>query len=186
MPMKDIMKLHYLGVSARGLKFRDISCIDCLGRSSECEQCSELPVFKTPDEVQQVLAKEVEDEDEDQSEEVADDAELVEESDSDSEDDSCSEEEGDEVSEELAEGCYVWAPFGRRQYPAQIVSLASVPQDLQKQLATKKAGQVCVRWIGEVDSKGQPVDRFSSVSVDRLKLLGDEAVDQSLATRCPM
>ena len=110
---------------------------------------------------------------------------MAEESDSDSEDDSCSEEEED-ASEELAEGCYVWAPFGRRQYPAQIVSLASVPQDLQKQLATKKAGQVSVRWIGEVDSMGQPVDRFSSVSIDRLRLLGDEALDQSLAKRCPM
>ena len=43
-----------------------------------------------------------------------------------------------------------------------------------------------VRWIGEVDSMGQPVDRFSSVSIDRLRLLGDEALDQSLAKRCPM
>ena len=38
----------------------------------------------------------------------------------------------------------------------------------------------------EVDSMGQHVDLFSSVSVDRLKLLGDEAVDQSLAKRCSM
>ena len=71
MPIKGIMKLHYLGVSTQGLKVREISCIDCLGRSSECEQCSELPVFKTPDEVQEVFAKEVEDENENQCEEVA-------------------------------------------------------------------------------------------------------------------
>ena len=140
-------------------------------------------MFKTPEELQEVLAKEVEEEDDDQDGEVEDGAELAEVSDSDSEDDSCSEED---ASEELAEGCYVWAPFGRRQYPAQIVSLASVPQDLQKQLATKKAGQVSVRWIGEVDSMGQPVDRFSSVSIDRLRLLGDEALYESLAKRCPL
>ena len=67
-----------------------------------------------------------------------------------------------------------------------MVSLASVPKDLQRQLTTRKAGQVCVRWVGEVDSNDEPVDRFSSVSVDRVSLLGDEALDQSLAKKCSM
>ena len=37
-----------------------------------------------------------------------------------------------------------------------------------------------------MDSNGEPVDRFSSVSVDRVSLLGNEALYQSLAKKCPM
>ena len=51
---------------------------------------------------------------------------------------------------------------------------------------TKRTGHILVKWIGEVDSTGQEVDRFSSVAIERLKLLGDDSWDHSLARRCPM
>ena len=76
--------------------------------------------------------------------------------------------------------------FGRIKYPAQVVSLAAIPENLHRQLMTKRTGQVYVKWIGEVDDKGIQVDRFSSVGMDRLKVLGDAAWDHSLARRCPM
>ena len=72
-------------------------------------------------------------------------------------------------------------------FPAQVVSLGVIPQALHRQLNTRRPGQMYyVRWIGEVDSSGQAVDRFSSVSRDKLKVLGDDVVDHSLGRRCPM
>ena len=69
----------------------------------------------------------------------------------DSEESSDEDSEGsdtEEIVDEILKGCYVWAPFNRRKYPAQVVSLAFVRKDLQRQLTTRKAGQVCVRWVG--------------------------------------
>ena len=94
--------------------------------------------------------------------------------------------ESDNDSEEIVEGCYVWAPFGRRMLPAQVVSLGVIPQVLHRQLQTRRPGQMYVRWIGEVDSGGQAVDRFSSVGRDRLRVLGDDVLDHSLVRRCPI
>ena len=92
--------------------------------------------------------------DQDEDEENAG-LEVEEEEESDSEEEDFDSEED---SEEIEEGCFVWAPFGRRLYPAQVVSLAAIPQDLHRQLMTKRTGHTLLKWIGEVGSTGQEVD----------------------------
>ena len=188
--VKGIRSLHCFSVQDGILKAKTVSCLTCLEYQEECEDCSSTPPLKTADQVLVALSlppeeggvedpNDPEDEDEDQEGGLL---EVEEEESESEEEDSDSEEETDEIEE----GCYVWAPFGRRLYPAQVVSLSAIPQNLHRQMTTKRTGQIAVKWIGERDMTGQEVDRFSSVDTVRLKLLGDDAVDHSLARRCPM
>ena len=189
-PIKGIMKLHFLGFQNGSLKTKAVSCLECLQKGSECENCGELSPFKSAQQLQALLSStSLEENDGDEEEEQQNGEELegvAAEGDSDSNEDSGQEESCDEDSTDIHEGVFVWAPFGRRMYPAQVVSLASVPINLHNQLQTKQAGQVTVKWVGEVDHRGEPVDRFSPFSAEKLKLLGDSAMDHSLAKRCPM
>jgi hypothetical protein len=181
------MKLNYLGLPEGGLITEAISCLDCLEKGSECDQCVQLPAFKSPGELQVALGLPVvEGEEEDGCLEVTE-RDVEETVEADSEDDTDGEEEEtEETEDDIDDGCFGWAPFGRRFYPGQAVSLASVPHHLHRQLITKKSGQVIVKWIGEVDSNGEPVNRCSSFATDRLKLMGDSACEHSLAKRYPM
>ena len=191
--VKGIMKLHYFGVQDGCLKARTVSCLTCLEKQDECDDCMSTPPLKTADQVLAALSSIPQEGDtddqsdpEDESDESSDEtgaALEVGEEESESEDEVS---ENEEEYDEIEEGCFVWAPFGRRKYPAQVVSLAAIPHNLHRQLMTKRTGQVYVKWIGEVDNTGLQVDRFSSVDIDRLKILGDAAWDHSLARRCPM
>ena len=108
----------------------------------ECDDCVSTPPLMTADE---------------SSDETGAALEVGKEESESEEEDSENEEEYDEIEE----GCFVWAPFGRRKYPAQVVSLAAIPHNLHRQLMTKRTGQVYVKWIGEVDNRvSQKTDFF--------------------------
>ena len=188
--IKGIRNFHYFGVFDGCLKAKTVSCLSCLGSQEECEDCRASVPLKTALQLKAALSLQVQEDDEEFNEMEAEESGEVtavqsdeEESDSESEDE---DSENEEDSEEFVEGCYVWAPFGRKMFPAKVVSLGVIPQVLHRQLNTRRPGQMYVRWIGEVDSSGQAVDRFSSVRQDKLKVLGDDVLDHSLGRRCPM
>ena len=192
-PIKGIMQMHFLGLEDGSLKIKKISCLDCLQMGRECEKCRELPPFKSPqqlhDSLSLFLSDHADGKEDDDGEDMSDIEAVVPEfldEETDSEEESAEEEEEDECDGGITEGCFVWAPFGRRMFPAQIVSLATVPVNLHHQLKTNQSGHVVVKWVGEVDHRGDSVNRFSPFPIQKLELLGESASDHSLAKRCPM
>ena len=140
--IKGIMKLHFVGIQEGCLKTKTISCLQCLQEASECEKCAKLSVFKSVERLQALLSLSGSEQSDDEEgdhhdEEGAEVNEIEEETDSGEETDEDNSGQEDCEDDEIHEGCFVWAPFGRRKYPAQIVSLASVPQHLHLQLTTQ-------------------------------------------------
>ena len=52
-PIKGIMKLHFVGIQEGCLKTKTISCLQCLQEASECEK---LSVFKSVEQLQALLS----------------------------------------------------------------------------------------------------------------------------------
>ena len=188
-PIKGIRKLHYISYQSGGLKSRAVSCLICLQQGVICPQCSQSTYTVKPERVAAALANRDNSSDDSQSEdgELSDYGEEVVEEDN-SYDSLTDSEQSDSEDEEdeIAEGVTVWAPFGDKQYPALVVSLSGVPPYLHRQLKSKSADIVCVRWIGERDEGGNPVERYSSISKSKLQVLSEDSIDHVLSVNCPL
>ena len=181
-----IRKLYSICVVNGGLKFRAISCLECLERGLICASCSDAAHTVTPERVKELLGQNnecSEDEDSDAGLEEGDAGELLEENEE--VESSESEEEDSEDEDTIEEGVTVWAPFGDKKYPALIVSLSSVPTYLHRQLRSNKSDMFIAKWVGERDENGNPIDRYSCLHRAKL-LLGEESTDLLLAKNCPL
>ena len=189
-PIRGIRKLHSISFVNGGLKSRAVSCLVCLEQAVICQNCSDASYTVTPVRVAALLAENNQDLSDSDSEDafaIEEEEELREEEES---DDSLSdsEESGseDEYEEVIEEGMTVWAPFGDRHYPALVVSLSAVPTYLQRQMRSSKSDMMNVRWIGERDENGNPIERYSSLNKTKLKRLGEESSDLIMAKKCPL
>ena len=190
LPIKGIRKLHSIRYESGGLIGTTVSCLVCLQSGERCKDCSEKPFTVKPEKVISALAEGSDPADNSESEEIEDndDSHRVdeEEESSDFETDTDQSESDDEEEEDVTEGVTVWAPFADKMYPALVVSLSGVPPYLQRQLKSKNSDMQCVRWIGELDDLGNPVERYSSVSKSSLKILKEDSIDHILSKNCPL
>ena len=113
--VKGIRNFHYFGVHDGCLKARTVSCLTCLESLEECEDCRLSVPLRTAVQLEDILSLHGDDVDEEFNEmETEDSGEVsgVQAVEDESESESESEDsESDNDSEEIVEGCYVWAPY---------------------------------------------------------------------------
>jgi hypothetical protein len=133
-------------------------CEDCRGASVRFSRDKIQSAFSNLSETNASVDNEILEED---------DTELIINDESDNEEE---EEFSDEDENELDIGSIVWAPFNRRKYPAKIVGLNEVPENIQRQLTTKSDNFVICKFYGEENS-------FARYRKDTLVALGEESFD---------
>ena len=170
-PIPGIRNLHSFTHLNGGILASQLSCLQCkVGEN--CASCKTAPLTVSLEEVKAAL-----DSQQDAAEE-SDDTDLeVEDEESESEDDVGSdvqdeESEKDESEDEASRsspGSVVWVLWGRRWYPAVIVSVSEVPNDILNKLRREDGRSVVVRFYGE--------DTYSRVDIKNIDELGSTALD---------
>ena len=164
-----IMSLHSLKLDEDKIVLNEFTCTEC-ENSNSCEDCKKQKSFlksnvEKPETVNYV---EIEDQID-----VDDDEENCKDGDDEGQTDDETDTSEDEDSE-FNPGDIIWAKYGRIWYPAQIYSLADVPVHLQSQFQGQKE-KVIVKWFGE--------DKYSSVLVNQLDVLGENLIDAARAAK---
>ena len=145
----EITKIHSIVLSGEKIIPRYWTCLQCR-INKVCSECLKLPgLAKSKIKVSE---GELSDDNDDEQFHDSDDDGATDQSDSD--------ESDTEVDEDLGPGDIVWALYGRRWYPARLVHLSELPDNVRGSFKNPQ-GKSIVKWYGE--------DRYSLVrKVDNL------------------
>ena len=137
--IKGITKVHQLYVRDAGLIAEECSCMDC-SHDRLCNECVNKEFYQ--------IDEESDDSEDEDADEIIDDDDL-----------GCSDDDEEDISddEDVHDSCsnfgpgdIVWGKYGRKFFPAKIVSFNQLPEKVQAGLGkSRKADSVIVQWYGE-------------------------------------
>ena len=173
LPIKGIQSLHSFTLMDGGILASQLSCHLCTV-ASLCESCKKVELTVSRQDVEsavECLTATVDDE------EVVDIEGEYEGDDSDTEDDAGSDsgEEDEQSSSESDDasftdpGSIVWVLWGGRRYPAKVILLSEVPEELRRSLRKEDGKSVIVRFYGD--------DDYARVDSKKISELGQSTSD---------